>query len=258
MRMQKKKRKISITGIIIVLLLGGAFYGGILYQSYSEEASEKKKESNSAPSMDEKTKTGSKDTAVITANNDILPQDDSTTESIDNFELTYTPFEEKLVVSTNDGKTSTFNYLNNNDVISYSPSYQNILLNPLGGFEEGGSLFVYMKDEGTVEVKVDNENENNYYPKQALWLDDQYILVVKSYVYGTVINGDLLLYDSLNETLTPLNIYNGDAVVSISLSHTKNNEKTVIVDGINFTDDILNENQPYVAEYSVTTILDEL
>jgi hypothetical protein len=69
-----------------------------------------------------------------------------------------------------------------------------------------------------------------------------------------VISGSLEVYDTESKELQPIDLFKGDAVTNISIA-AQADHPIVTLSGIKFTDDILNENEPYVEFHKIDDIL---
>ncbi|MCB5237795.1 hypothetical protein [Niallia circulans] len=172
--------------------------------------------------------------------------------------LSYSVEPTYLVITKEDGSKQIFDHdrsFAKMDPIDYSPTRAKVLLTPQYGWEEGGALYVYSKENGLKEI-IDSRARfgDQHYPSGALWLDERYIIYISSYLYGTIPSGDIQIYDTEKERTEALELFKGDAVMQ--LTRVTNVENPYIVmSGIKFTDEMFNDSEAYIENHDIETIL---
>ncbi|WP_400246752.1 hypothetical protein AB3U99_07955 [Niallia sp. JL1B1071] len=233
-------------GIAAVLIIG---IGIVFIGNYSFQKATKPDSATIA----EEASNDSKNEENVDAENNSETETETERES-----LSYSVEPTSLVITKEDGSKQTFDHdrsFAKMEPVDYSPTRAKVLLTPQYGWEEGGALYIYSEEKGLQEIintRATSGVQN--YPSGALWLDERYILYISSYMYGTVPSGDVQIYDTETEQSEPLELFRGDAVMQ--LSRVSNVEVPYIVmSGIKFTDEMLNDSEPYVENHDIGTIL---
>ena len=229
-------------GIVITGVVGGAFFWGYHLNSKDEPI---KIESSSETASKSIT---SEEKSTISGKS----KEDSIQE--DSFNISFGPDHSTLKLKTNDGETKTFdNMINRMIPFDYSPSGKKVLLTP--GMEElGDYLYIYTPNDGLEEI-INTEDGSKYMvtPSGAVWLDERYILILQGNRHGHGIAGSLEVYDTESKELKPIHLFEG-AVTNISIV-SPGDSPIVVISGIQFTDDIQNENVPYVEFHKIEDVI---
>lgn len=231
-----------IIGVATVLIIGAGIVliGNYSFQKATEAKSEKiVKEESNGKETEEKEETEEADSG--------------------NGNVSYSVEQTSLILTKEDGSEQIFEHDNafgKMEPVDYSPTREKVLLTPQYGWEEGGALYVYSKENGLKEIiNVKATSGEQYYPSGALWLDERYIIYINSYMYGTIPSGELQIYDTETQQILPLELFKGDAV--LQLSRVSDVDKPYIVmSGIQFTDEMLNDSKAYVENHDIEEILE--
>ncbi len=234
-------------GIVAVLIIGAGivFIGNYSFQKETKEGTEiitEDEDKNSDSNRENETET-------------------ETETKTETETLSYSVEANSLILTKEDGTTQTFDHdrsFAKMEPVDYSPTRAKVLLTPQYGWEEGGALYVYSKENGLKEIiNARATSGDQHYPSGALWLDERYIMYISSYLHGTVPSGDIQIYDTETGQTEPFELFKGDAV--LQLSRVNNVEHPYIVmSGIKFTDEMLNDSEAYVENHEIETILKEI
>lgn len=86
-----------------------------------------------------------------------------------------------------------------------SPDKSKVAYIDVFAWEEIGNVYIYDVLEGKSEMVIEQniDFEKEYTPKKLVWMDDERLLVVIGYAYGTAsVGGDLYVYDIREEKLS--------------------------------------------------------
>ncbi|PAD26809.1 hypothetical protein CHH62_05425 [Niallia circulans] len=163
-----------------------------------------------------------------------------------------------LLLKKEDGSIESFNHDSASSEmkpVDYSPTRKKVLLTPQYGWEAGGALYVYSKEDGLKEIiNVNATSGEQEYPSGAVWLDERYILYMNSNLYGTIPSGELKIYDTETKRQLPLDLFKGDAATHLARL-TSMGKTYIVIGGIQFTDDMLNDTKAYVEQHDLEEIL---
>ncbi|KAB7664809.1 hypothetical protein [Bacillus sp. B1-b2] len=232
-----------LIGIAAVLIIGVGimFFGDYSIQKASAESNvEEKSESSDVEDMEEieETKDMEETNEVVDSNNSI----------------SYSLKDNTITLTTEDGAKHIFESYS--DQVDYTASQEKILINPQYGWEVGGALYTYSKEDGLKEIinVRGSAGEGEYYPSDAIWLDNRYIMYINSYLYGTIPSGDVQIYDTERGRIMPLDLYKGDAVLNLT-SVSAGKHPYIVMSGIEFTDNSYMDNINYVEHHTIDEIL---
>jgi Tol biopolymer transport system component len=130
-----------------------------------------------------------------------------------------------------------------------SPDNQKVIfISPLE-WETKGNLYLLDLTTGNIGEIISYSDQNT--PKDAVWLNDQYIAVIIGYVYGTVaVGGDIYIYNVNCQKLSRLTY--GTPSVQITTLEVRNG--ILCYEGIKYTDEQKIKFEPYKGFYDLASL----
>lgn len=114
-------------------------------------------------------------------------------------------------------------------------------------FEESSNLYIVDLEDGSQDILVSTDTENQ--PKDVIWEDDEHVLVIIGYRYGTVdIGGSIYRINIETKEQEVIKPSGGDTQIT-DLERIE--DKVLYYNGIQYIDDIQNEYEEFSDQISL-------
>ena len=165
------------------------------------------------------------------------------------YEIKYDEVNESIIEIAPNGKTEVISdEFPSRPIISPNNLYSSYIA-PLE-WEVPGNLYVYDLKNGENRVCIEPDSHGNT-PKFVQWLNNEVLLVLIGFAHGTVsIGGNLFKYHIIKDELTQITDYPSE----IQVTKIKLTDDFVILSGIKYIDDILNEFESFEEKIDITTL----
>lgn len=165
------------------------------------------------------------------------------------FEIKYDEVKESIIEISPNGETKIISdEFPSRPVMSPDNLYSSYIA-PLE-WEAPGNLYVYDLRKGENKTCIRPDEYGNI-PKYVQWLNNETLLVLIGFAHGTVsIGGNLFKYNIVFDELTQITDYPGE----IQITKIKLTDEFVILSGIKYIDETLNEFENFEEKINITTL----
>ncbi|MBB6447416.1 DUF4652 domain-containing protein [Bacillus benzoevorans] len=227
------KKYILLILLAAILVLGACANGAeVTEDKKSEEIQTEEKVKSDSETAD---KTEAKEELEQQEEN----ADKAETSETDGFDIKYNTEEKSVQLVKADGNTEVLAARSASEPVKSPDRKKAAYVSPIE-WEEPGDVYIVNLEDGTQNVLVATEGEQT--PKKVIWENNENVLVIIGYAYGTVATGGNIYRVNLEtKEKTALTQYEGD----VQITDLKIENGILKYSGIKYTDDNFNESVPY-------------